>query len=335
MKPYLLILSLCAVTSCAVSPKLENVVLEGELAQAAFLEWQEVAEPGLKYPISFHSDISFEMEGFMPDIPGIKVSFGMRGDAILHNQQSLLARSDFWVDLLGYKVEAHLDWDVHEEEVVVRLRDTIYLHQLLHLNLPNAYRISGDRVQVAFDLLQEKIEGAILENPVAFPPDKPGNREILRGIGGLGTAFHPSLMPLLLMKSPGLVARRWEVKDDLVHVEYESAPGIWQEKGNGFPELGISTQKLVMTSSFDVLTGDVKALGIEMALSTNRLDSLHLVYTFSFSPIQAELAAINLADEEFVLDLDPYFDLIKAGKVEEIEQRLFQDLEALDQDISF
>lgn len=337
MKHFLLCLPLSAIISCSEQAKNEDVVLVGDQAHAAFLSWQESVQPSLGYPKSFHSEVRFDVTMAMPeisDVPEVTVSFAIDSDTILHDVQSFEARSDLKIDMLGIQMGGHIDLDVQPEEVALRLRDAAYMGPLI-MNLPSGYRLSGDHVEESFLLLQETLEDAIATDLAAFPASNTGNQDILRGLLGPSAILHPNFFPSMVMSTPNTRVSRWEVLDSVVLVEFFIEPAEDQLNKENWAQTGVSLEAMTFKSSFDFNSGDARSFHYEIVMGMNQVERMAVVYDFQYSELEIGPAKFSLADEDSVLDLNPYYQLIKDGRVDEIEERFFEDLEALDQDFSF
>ena len=305
-------------------------VLVGEQAQAAFLSWQELHPPNLDYPKSFHSEVSLEMAMFLAEPAEVQITYEVESDTILHDGHSFEANAEVTIEALGYQIGGHFDLNVQPQEVAIRLRDPAYMGPLV-MDLPTGYHLSGDCVGDSFQLLQEALEEAMATNPVSFLANSARSQDVWRDLIGPSAILHPNFFPSAVMNVPGTRADRWEIRDGVVYVEYRSDPS--QEPAS--KEGDVHFDGIAFKSSFDYDTGETRSLNVVMVMNPQEVDRLRLTYDFQFSEIQTEPAKFNLADEDSVLDLNPYYHLIKEGRRDEIKEQFFKDLEALDQDFSF
>ncbi|MCP4094588.1 MAG: hypothetical protein GY747_14220 [Planctomycetes bacterium] len=106
-------------------------------------------------------------------------------------------------------------------------------------------------------------------------------------------------------------------------------------QGNGMEDLGLSPLDIIFYCTFDPKTGDTRSIQVKVAPPSESDVIVEFTYDLRFSELQTKPEEFDLMEEEYVLDLDPYYLLMQAGQPEQIPERFFQDLEDLDQDYSF
>ncbi len=319
--PTAFALCLGLLVSCQSSSS-APVVLSGDDAHHAYVEWLDGLSPELSYPVQIHIDYMINMHMDLGEISEpmfVNMNLGM--DCVSDDAERIRSWGNMAFDmkLEGEQQTFDLDFQIANDDDGLRLLldDHGFLGSEAGFDLPPAYTLSKDRLDILIGMYAELVE----ETMSFYGPDFVA---MWSEVSGAGQLMHPVNFIHMMGAVDSFVIFGWHAEDGEVKILARLKEGFMENAmDSSFGSLGLPFDASIFDDfTFEMLvdqaTGALLDYQFDFALPMEvpvpeipggvlKMD-MGLKIGFNSLPVVAGTPAVTLPDASHVMVLDSYFD---------------------------